>query len=119
MAADILDIPNELQEALQLLRENRLRLEDVMAKSAAKGFSSKHATDAGKLAAAVKALSAEGRLWADQLTARASQATPDQRTAAALKHILALPQGPRLQAYRQLCTAEAALVQPLGIGLPE
>ncbi len=115
MAVDLLEVPTEVNEALQLVRENRMRLEAVMA--AKVGFDPKHASAAGQLAQAVKALSTEARLWADQLTERASKATPEQRTQAAIQHLAQLPQGTRAAAYRQLCEREAACVQPMKLEL--
>lgn len=113
--SDLLEVPSEVNDALALVRENRSRLEDAMTKKP--GFDGKHADAAGKLAQAVKALSTEARLWADQLTERASRATPEQRTAAALQHLLGLPDGPRLDAYRQLSTRESANVRPVKLSL--
>lgn len=115
MAADLLEVPAEVNDALALVRENRARLEEAMTRKP--GFDSKHADAAGKLAQAVKALSTEARLWAGQLQERASKATPEQRTAAALQHLLALPQGPRADAYRQLAERERAHVAALGLEL--
>jgi hypothetical protein len=115
MASDLLEVPTEVNEALQLVRENRARLETEMASKV--GFNSKHADAAGKLAQAVKALSTEARLWAQELTERAGRATPEQRTQAAVQHLASLPQGTRLAAYRQLVEREQLAVQPLGLEL--
>lgn len=115
MADTLLEVPSEVNEALALVRENRTRLEDAMTRKP--GFDAKHADAAGKLAQAVKALSTEARLWAGQLQERASKATPEQRTQAALQHLLALPQGPRADAYRQLVERESAHVAALPLEL--
>lgn len=115
MATDLLEVPSEVNEALQLVRENRTRLEDAMVRKP--GFDKAHADAAGKLALAVKALSTEARLWADQLTERASRATPEQRTAAAIQHLAGLPEGTRLGAYRQLVDRESSNVRPIEIKL--
>lgn len=121
MSADsILEVPGEVNEALALVRENRVRLEKAMAtpdKRTGLAFNKAHAEAAGKLAQAVKALSTEARLWAQDVTERAGRATPEQRTQAALEHLSRLPQGTRLAAYRQLVDREAQAVQPLGIEL--
>lgn len=113
--ADLLEVPTEVNEALQLVRENRARLESEMATKP--GFNAKHADAAGKLAQAVKALSTEARLWANELTERAGRATPEQRTAAAIEHLVSLPQGTRLAAYRKLVEREQSHVQPIEIKL--
>lgn len=113
MAHDLLEVPTEVNDALQLVRENRSRLETAM--QADIKFSSKHADAAGKLAQAVKALSTEARLWATELTERAGRATPEQRTQAAIQHLVSLPQGVRLDAYRQLAERESHHVQPIGV----
>lgn len=115
MAQDLLEVPTEVNEALQLVRENRARLEAEMASKV--GFNTKHADAAGKLAQAVKALSTEARLWAQELTERAGRATPEQRTAAAIQHLATLPQGTRLAAYRQLVEREERNVQPIELKL--
>lgn len=117
MAHDLLEVPTEVNEALQLVRENRMRLESAMNSESTK-FNSKHADAAGKLALAVKALSTEARLWATELTERAGRATPEQRTQAAIQHLAGLPQGVRLAAYRQLAEREQANVQPIPVSLP-
>jgi hypothetical protein len=113
--ADLLEVPTEVNDALALVRENRARLEKAM--EADVKFSSKHSDAAGKLAQAVKALSTEARLWANELTERAGRATPEERTAAAVKHLAGLPQGVRAGAYRQLVEAESHALQPLGLEL--
>jgi hypothetical protein len=115
MAQDLLEVPTEVNEALQLVRENRARLEALMLED--RKFSSKHADAAGKLALAVKALSAEARLWAQELTERAGRATPEQRTQAAVQHLVGLPQGVRAGAYRQLIEREKSHIQPLQLEL--
>lgn len=117
VAADLLEVPAEVSDSLALVREQRIRLEAVCA--AKPGFDAKHADSAGKLAQAVKALSTEARLWATQLAERAARATPEQRSAAALQHLLSLPAGPRLAAYRQLVEREAENVQPVQIVLAD
>lgn len=109
--SDLLEVPSEVNDALQVVRENRTRLEEAMAKKV--GFDQKHSSAAAQLAQAVKALSTEARLWADQLTERAGKATPEQRTAAAIQHLTALPQGPRAAAYRELVEREQRAVQAL------
>lgn len=114
-AADLTDVPAEVNEALALVRENRARLEAEMAQAVK--FNAKHSDAAGKLAQAVKALSTEARLWAQELTERAGRATPEQRTQAALTHLASLPQGTRLAAYRQLVEREERAAQPLGLEL--
>jgi hypothetical protein len=116
MAQDLLEVPTEVNEALQLVRENRARLETEMASKM--GFNAKHADAAGKLAQAVKALSTEARLWAQELTERAGRATPEMRTQAAVAHLAGLPQGVRLGAYRQLVEREERNVQPIKLELP-
>lgn len=115
--ADILDMPQEINAALEVLRENRIRLETLMVEQPK--YSAKHSTAAANLASSVKALSAEARLWAEQLTARAARATADQRTAACIRHLTKLPQGPRLQAYRALCEAEGRAMQPVKLTVTE
>jgi hypothetical protein len=117
MANDLLEVPTEVNEALALVRENRMRLESAMNNQDGTRFNSKHADAAGKLAQAVKALSTEARLWAQELTERAGRATPEQRTAAAVAHLGALPQGVRADAYRQLVEREQRNVQPLQLEL--
>lgn len=111
MADNLLEVPSEVNEALALVRENRVRLESLM--TADVKFSAKHSDAAAKLAQAVKALSTEARLWAGQLQERASKATPEQRSAAAIQHLSGLPQGPRAAAYRELIRAEGHNVQRL------
>lgn len=81
------------------------------------GFDAKHSTAANQLAGAVKALSTEARLWETQLHSRAARATPEQRTQAALRHLAGLPQGMRLDAYRQLVELEAKNPNTLGLKL--
>lgn len=107
----LLEVPAELNAALETVRENRLRLEKLM--SVKIEFQQKHATAANGLANAVKVLSTETRLWAEQLGNMASKATAEQRTTAAVKHLLGLPPGPRAQAYKQLVQSEAARPQPI------
>lgn len=80
-------------------------------------FEAKYSDAANKLAQAVKSLSQEARMWAAELTERAGRATPEQRTAAAIKHLAALPQGPRADAYRKLAELESHAVRPLQLGL--
>ncbi len=113
MSSDLLEVPSEVNEALALVRENRVRLEATM--GASNKFDSKHSAAAGALAQAVKALSTEARLWAAQLTEKAGRATPEQRTQAALQHLAALPDGTRLGAYRRLVELEAANTRPVPI----
>lgn len=83
------------------------------------GFDSAHADAAAKLAQATKTLSTEARLWADQLTARASRATPEQRTQACLQHLAGLPDGVRRMAYVELCKREATQPAPLSLRLDD
>lgn len=111
MAQDLLEVPTEVNEALALVRENRARLETEMAAKIA--FSQKHSDAAGKLAQAVKALSTEARLWANELTERAGRATPEQRTQAAIQHLAGLPDGVRLDAYRRLAELEGRSIRPV------
>ena len=111
------EVPAELNAALEVVRENRIRLEALMTTKVT--FDQKHASAAASLANAVKVLSTEARLWADQLTARAGRATAEQRTEACVRHLCGLPQGPRLQAYRTLCDTEARSMQPLQLGVAE
>ena len=113
----LLDMPQEINSALEVLRENRVRLEKLMVTQP--GYKSAHATAASSLAAAVKSLSAEARMWAEQLTSRAARATADQRTAACIRHLTKLPQGPRLAAYTALCESEARSMQPVPIKVAE
>lgn len=119
--ADLLEVADEITEALALVRENRVRLEQDMnapAAKAAKGaFSAKHAAAAGSLAQALKALSTEARLWAEVIAKVGTNATPEQRTAAALEHLLGLPSGARAQAYEKLVTREAYASQPVPLRL--
>jgi hypothetical protein len=112
---DILDVPAEIAEALAVVRENRARLEAEM--GASNKFSQKHATAANGLSSALKALSTEARLWAAQATERAGRATQEQRTQAAIQHLSRLPDGTRLEAYRQLVQAEASNIRPAGLKL--
>lgn len=112
---DLLEVPAELNEALATVRENRVRLEKAM--EGKLSFDAKHAAAAGSLASAVKALSTEARLWAAQLAETAGRATPEQRTAAALQHLAALPDGTRLDAYRRLVEREAGNMRPIELVL--
>lgn len=109
----MLEVPAEVNDALQLVRENRARLEEAMTSD--RKFSAKHADAAVKLASAVKTLSSEARLWANELTERAGRATPEQRTQAALTHLAGLPDGVRLGAYRQLAELESRSLRPVKI----
>lgn len=111
----LLEVPAELNAALETVRENRVRLEKLM--TLKPGFEQKHATAAASIANAIKVLSTEARLWADQLTARAARATSEQRTEASIKHLAQLPPGPRMQAYVALCAAEARNLQPISISV--
>jgi hypothetical protein len=115
---DILEVPVEIAEGIAVVRENRVRLEAEMrdGKGGLK-FQQKHAAAAGALASALKALSTEARLWAAQATERAGKATQEQRTQAAIQHLTRLPDGTRLDAYRQLVELEGANVRPVGLGL--
>ncbi len=112
---NLLEVPAELNEALALVRENRVRLEKAMEGKLA--FDAKHSAAAGSLASAVKALSAEARLWAAQLQERAGKATQEQRTQAAVQHLARLPDGIRLEAYRRLVETEKANLRPLELKL--
>lgn len=107
----LMEVPAEINSVLELLQENRHRLEAAMQKKVA--FDAAHAESAGKLATAVKTLSTEARQWTESLVARASRATPEERTEAAIRHLSQLPQGPRLKAYRQLLAVEAQQSQPI------
>jgi hypothetical protein len=81
-----------------------------MAKSI--GFNAKHADASSKLANAVKVLSTEARMWANELTERAVQASPEERTAACIRHLTELPDGPRKAAYEQLVAREQVNTRP-------
>lgn len=115
-APDILEVPGEIAEGIAVVRENRIRLEADMAKGSV-SFSQKHAAAAGSLATALKQLSTEARLWAAQATERAGRATQEQRTTAAIQHLARLPDGTRLDAYRQLVELEGANARPCGLKL--
>ncbi len=113
--ADLLEVPEEINAALELVRENRLRLEAVM--SAKVGFDAKHAAATVALAGGIKQLSTEGRLWAEVIRRLGESASPEQRTAASVAHLLALPQGLRAAAYRSIVEAERTNRQPLQLSL--
>jgi hypothetical protein len=114
--ADLLEVADEVVEALALVRENRARLESAMSKKP--GFDQAHSKAAGDLATATKMLSGESRLWAEIIRKIGEAATPEQRTAAALEHLLSLPPGPRAQAYEALAQRELSNAQriPLTVG---
>lgn len=118
MATDLLEVADEITEALALVRENRVRLEAVMSAKAGKGFDPSHASAAHGLSQSIKALSTEARLWADVIRKLGEAATPEQRTAAALEHVLNLPTGQRAAAYAELVTREAYALQPLPLSCP-
>ncbi len=101
----LLEVPGAIQDVLATVRENLKRLEDAMIKQP--NFSKAHSEAAGKLASAVKTLSAEARMWTEQLGERAQRATPEQRTAACLEFLAGLPDGVRWTAYKRLTELEA------------
>jgi hypothetical protein len=116
-ADEFLEVPAEINAALEVLRENRFRLEKLM--STKLQFESKHTKAAAELAAATKTLSTEARLWSEQLQTRAARSTAEQRTAACLAHLTRLPQGLWLTAYRELCAKEAKAPQPIKLLIKE
>ncbi len=101
----LLEVPGAIQDVLATVRENLKRLEDAMVEKPA--FSKAHSEAAGKLASAVKTLSAEARLWTEQLGERAKRATPEQRTTACIEFLASLPDGVRWTAYKRLTELEA------------
>lgn len=115
MPADILDVPGEIAETMALVRENRLRLETAM--TASTKFDAKHVSALGSLAASEKALSTESRLWAEVIRKLGESATPEQRTAAAIAHLSALPVGLRAKAYAELIAAESHALNGLPLRL--
>jgi peptidoglycan hydrolase CwlO-like protein len=117
LSDSLLEVPAELESALATVRENRTRLEAAMVKRNA--FDAEHAEAAARLAQATKTLSAEARLWADKLRAKAEKATPEQRTAVCLGHLSALPEGPRRDAYARLVELESSRPNAIRITVDE
>jgi hypothetical protein len=111
--ADLLEIADELTEALALVRETRMRIEKVVASKPT--LQSALSKDILQMSTALKNLSTESRLWAEVIAKVGQTATPEQRTAAALEHLATLPHGPRAKAYESLCRREQSAVQRLGL----
>ena len=109
----ILDAPERITKALQVVKTLEERL--VTAMNHTGKFNNAHIRAAGVLAQAIKALSAEQRLWADQLKEHASTASQEDRIKAAVSYLLSLPVGPRDAAYAALAAAEAVSLQPLAL----
>ena len=111
MSTDLYSMPGHIQSAIDMVESVRVRLAQAMV--TAPRYSPAQAKAAGVLAQAVKALSSEARLWANQLREHAATASLDERTAAAVRFLIELPPGPRDVAYRALSEAEATAVNPL------
>lgn len=106
-----LDAPERIMKALEIVKTLEERLRAAMSTSGK--FNGTHVRAAAQLAQAIKALSAEQRLWSDQLREHAAKATMPERIEAAVRFLADLPVGPRSQAYNQLADLEAGSTQPL------
>lgn len=110
---DLYSMPGHIQSAIAMVEDCRRRLE--IAINATGKFNAAQSRQAAVLAQAVKALSSEARLWANQLREHSAKATQAERIAAATKYLADLPVGPRSDAYAALCELERTRPQPLAL----
>lgn len=117
------EFPEHLQQMLNLIEQNRQRLETEMnsglADSDGAGFNTKHATAAVSLAKAYQQLGQETRQWLDTLRKKAKNLGQDGKVTLAIQYILGLPVSTRHSAYKRLEASEKARPDGIDLRIPD